>query len=111
MRKPGFALMLVLGLAIGIAFGVWTQLRAKGAPEAPSGFDNQTIEVGTDPNNSQHLQDKKFFDEIEEAVPDGLGPVYNAQSCRECHQNPVSGGGSQILEQRAGHLNDEGKFE
>src|SRR5262249_6885272 len=27
---------------------------------------------------------------------------YNAQACRECHQNPVSGSGSQITETRAG---------
>jgi CxxC motif-containing protein (DUF1111 family) len=31
---------------------------------------------------------------------DGLGPLYNAQSCRECHQNPTSGGPSQITELR-----------
>ncbi|HST20019.1 MAG TPA: di-heme oxidoredictase family protein, partial [Blastocatellia bacterium] len=36
-----------------------------------------------------------------------LGPVYNAQSCRECHKNTVSGGGSQVLELRAGVI-DEG---
>src|SRR3989441_9278733 len=36
---------------------------------------------------------------------DGLGPVYNAQSCGECHQNPTSGGISQINELRAGHFN------
>jgi CxxC motif-containing protein (DUF1111 family) len=30
--------------------------------------------------------------------------VYNAQSCRECHQNPVTGAGSQISEFRAGHF-------
>ena len=35
---------------------------------------------------------------------DGLGPTYNAQSCRECHQNVVTGGASQITEQRTGHL-------
>ena len=36
---------------------------------------------------------------------DGLGPVFNAQSCRECHQNPVVGGGAQVSELRAGHFN------
>src|SRR2546430_9404771 len=42
------------------------------------------------------------FEEFE-AIPDGLGPLFNAQSCRECHQNPVTGGSSQILELRVGH--------
>jgi CxxC motif-containing protein (DUF1111 family) len=36
--------------------------------------------------------------------------VYNAQSCTECHQNPVTGAGSQISELRAGHLDSAGNF-
>src|SRR5262249_30311709 len=35
---------------------------------------------------------------------EGLGPVYNAQGCGECHQTPVAGGISQITELRAGHF-------
>ncbi len=35
---------------------------------------------------------------------DGLGPTYNAQSCRECHQNVVTGGASQVAEHRTGRL-------
>jgi hypothetical protein len=38
------------------------------------------------------------------AVESGLAPIYNAHSCRECHQNPVSGGSSQITEVRVGNL-------
>jgi CxxC motif-containing protein (DUF1111 family) len=34
-------------------------------------------------------------------ITDGLGPVYNAQSCRECHQNTLTGGISQVNELRA----------
>src|SRR2546425_461546 len=41
---------------------------------------------------------------------DGLGPLYNAQSCGECHQNPTSGGASQITELRVGHLGPDGRF-
>lgn len=44
------------------------------------------------------------FSEVD-VVADGLGPVYNAQSCRECHQNPVVGAGAQFTELRAGHFN------
>src|SRR5258708_33965272 len=47
--------------------------------------------------------DKAVFEE-QEGREDGLGPVYNAQSCAECHQNPVTGGISQITELRAGHF-------
>jgi hypothetical protein len=39
----------------------------------------------------------------QEGISDGLGPLYNAQSCGACHQNPVSGGNSQITELRSGH--------
>ncbi|MEO7730024.1 MAG: hypothetical protein ABIY55_03560, partial [Kofleriaceae bacterium] len=69
--------------------------------EAPAGFDNLT-------NGFLSQADfdtaRDVFEEIE-ALSDGLGPVYNAQSCRECHQNPVTGAGSQITEFRAGHFN------
>ena len=43
-------------------------------------------------------------------MTDGLGPLYNAQSCRECHQNPVSGAASQVTELRVGHLGPDGRF-
>ena len=35
-------------------------------------------------------------------IKDGLGPVYNATSCTVCHQNPVTGGSTQVAEIRAG---------
>jgi len=74
--------------------------------EAPAAFDNQTN--GFVPQ-SQFDADKAAFDAVEE-IPDGLGPVYNAQSCRECHQNPVTGGVTQIPELRAGHSAPDGTF-
>jgi len=71
------------------------------APEAPTGFDNLTNGFTT---QAQFDADRDVFDE-RETNDDGLGPLYNAQSCGECHQNPVSGGISQITELRAGHFN------
>jgi CxxC motif-containing protein (DUF1111 family) len=52
---------------------------------------------------------KETFEERDE-IADGLGPVYNAQACSECHQNPVTGGISQISELRAGHRDRTGNF-
>ena len=72
------------------------------APDAPAGFDNLTNGF-TD--QTQFDLDRNTFAEREEITPDGLGPVYNAQSCAECHQNPVVGAISQITELRAGHFN------
>jgi CxxC motif-containing protein (DUF1111 family) len=80
---------------------------AYAGPEAPTGFDNQTnglVDQGT------HLADLAKFDEVEQ-IPNGLGPLYNAQACRECHQNPVSGAASQATVLRVGHKSADGHFQ
>jgi CxxC motif-containing protein (DUF1111 family) len=69
------------------------------AQEAPADFDNKTN--GLVPQ-SDFDKAKKAFEKVDE-VKDGLGPVYNAQSCSACHQNPVTGAISQINVLRAGH--------
>jgi hypothetical protein len=79
---------------------------ATNPPEVPTGFDNLSNGLVDDPT---HQADQAKFDETE-AVTDGLGPLFNAQSCRECHQNPVSGGVSQVMELRVGHKGPDGKF-
>src|SRR5437667_12676694 len=76
------------------------------ASEAPSAFDNKSNGVVDD---STHDADRESFDEVED-IDDGLGPLYNAQSCRECHQNPTSGGPSQVSELRVGHVDSAGQF-
>src|SRR3954454_6793340 len=77
-----------------------------GATEAPAAFDNKTNGFTS---QTQFDLDRATFEERDE-IADGLGPVYNAQSCAECHQNPVTGAGSQISELRAGHLDLFGNF-
>src|SRR5690348_11076837 len=80
--------------------------QAPQSSEAPTGFDNKGNGLVDD---ATHQADQTKFDEVE-GVADGLGPLYNAQSCRECHQNPTSGGASQITELRVGHLGPDGRF-
>src|SRR5215469_13841412 len=75
--------------------------------EAPAGFDNRANGIVDEPT---HLADLAKFDEVEQ-IANGLGPLYNAQSCRECHQDPVSGGSSQVSELRVGHLDRSGHFQ
>lgn len=75
--------------------------------EAPAGFDNKSNAVIDD---QTHQSDQANFEHVE-VISDGLGPLYNAQSCRECHQSPVTGGVSQVTELRAGHKGRDGKFE
>jgi CxxC motif-containing protein (DUF1111 family) len=75
-------------------------------PDAPTGFDKKTNGMVDD---ATHQADQMKFDEVEQ-LSDGLGPLYNAQSCRECHQSPVSGGASQVTELRVGHNAPDGHF-
>ena len=92
------------------------------ATEAPTGFDNLTngfTDQGPpfeDLNEDnivalRSFNDNRFIFEEVEKVPDGLGPTYNAQSCRECHQNVVTGGASQVAELRSGRTEDGQFFE
>jgi len=94
MKPRHMSSILAAALAVTVAF---TQ---SGPAEAPTGFDDQTNGFV---NQTQFDLDKGIFEE-RETIDDGLGPVYNAQACGECHQNPVTGGISQITELRAGHF-------
>lgn len=85
---------------------VTAQNAARHIQEAPAGFDDKSNGLVDD---ATHTADKAAFDEVEN-IDDGLGPLYNAQSCRECHQNPVSGGPSQVTELRVGHRGADGRF-
>ena len=107
MRRPGTIVSaLAAAAAVYLTAFSLTVRGQSGATEAPAGFDNLT--------NGFEIQalfdaDRAVFEERDD-ISKGLGPVYNAQSCAECHQNPVSGGGSQIAELRAGHLDANGNF-
>jgi CxxC motif-containing protein (DUF1111 family) len=94
--------VVALALSTASRFGV----RSQGATEAPAGFDNLTNGFLAQATMDA---DRGVFEERDD-IAKGLGPVYNAQSCAECHQNPVSGGISQITEFRAGHLDANGNF-
>jgi CxxC motif-containing protein (DUF1111 family) len=91
--------------------------------EAPAGF--QVADNGhaaefcahqgalTDSPNSPPIPDDECsFDAAAEeftgpeTAADGLGPVFNAAGCGECHLVPILGGGSQTVEKRAGYLNN-----
>ncbi len=74
--------------------------------QALTGFDNQTNGLV---DQATFEADRKTFEGRDE-IADGLGPVYNAQACSECHQSPVTGGISQITVLRAGHLDRAGNF-
>jgi CxxC motif-containing protein (DUF1111 family) len=106
--KPTMLLFVLAGtFLLGLAAHSRGQAPAQ-APEALTGFDDQSNGF-SDPERRK--ADQKFFEEVEHIAPDGLGPLYNAQSCRECHQTPVTGGASQVTELRVGHLDAHGQFQ
>jgi len=114
MKLKPFRLLATAGFAAAVMLVVaHSQTRSKKniapvvLPDAPVGFDNKSNGLVDD---ATHLIDEQKFEEVETIV-DGLGPLYNAQSCRECHQNPVSGGGSQVVELRVGHLGPDHRFQ
>ena len=90
-----------------VAFSLAMTANASDPPtEALTGFDNGTNGLVDQPT---HDADTLVFEE-RDSIANGLGPVYNAQSCAECHQSPVTGAGSQVSELRAGHRNSFGAF-
>jgi CxxC motif-containing protein (DUF1111 family) len=106
-----------------VLFGCLIAIRllAQQAPtEAPAGFDTPTLQTQNagsesssngiaEPPGDSFVRDRQIFEKREDAAL-GLGPVFNATACVECHQNPVSGGPSQITELRVGHKDDNGNF-
>jgi CxxC motif-containing protein (DUF1111 family) len=103
--KPRF-LSALIASAILLALPILSY--AQSPTDAATGFDNLSNGFS---DAARRQADQKFFEEIEHIAPDGLGPIYNAQSCRECHQTPVTGAASQVTELRVGHLDTHGQFQ
>jgi CxxC motif-containing protein (DUF1111 family) len=106
--------LLVAVAAIGLAG------RAQDAPsEAPAGFDTPTLVQNpglqsqsngiAQPAGDAYANDQKVYETTHDPST-GLGPVFNARACSDCHQNPVSGGASQFTEVRVGHRDANGNF-
>jgi len=106
--KPTLLLFLIAGsVLLGRAVHSSGQPPTQ-PPEAVTGFDDQSNGF-SDPDRRK--ADEKFFEEGESIAPDGLGPLYNAQSCRECHQTPLTGAASQVTELREGHVDVHRQFQ
>ena len=102
--------VVVLGLA-GIA--------QEYATEAPAGFDTPTLSQNPgsqsasngigQPFGDTYVHDQQIYEQTHDPST-GLGPVFNARACVDCHQNPVSGAASQFTEIRVGHKDANGNF-
>ncbi len=117
---------IVLCFFIGAAIAVVAQ---ESITEAPAGFTTPTLGLTVSPTGeltgnpgSQSVSngiaeppgdtfalDQAQFERRHDPST-GLGPVFNATSCSECHQNGVTGAASQITELRVGHNDANGNF-
>ena len=111
---------LLAGAAIAVA-GIATHSgpAKPSQTEAPAAFatpllqqnpGSQSVSNGIpEPAGDTFALDQQNFEQ-REGNDSGLGPVYNATACADCHQNPVTGGPGQITEIRAGHKDANGNF-
>src|ERR1700741_251936 len=115
--KSKYISILILLLAV-VAMDIAVIAREY-ATEAPAGFDTPTLAqnpgsqsisngIAQPPGDTYALDQTRF--EQDHDAGNGLGPVFNARACVDCHQNPVSGGSSQFTEIRAGHNDANGNF-
>jgi CxxC motif-containing protein (DUF1111 family) len=115
LRRKVLVSVCLFGALIALTLGL-VGIAQQSAKEAPAGFNTpsfnsaQSISNGiVEPPGDTFARDQNVYEE-NEAVKDGLGPVYNAASCVTCHQNPNSGSASQITELRVGHNDANGNF-
>ena len=108
------AVLTLCGLSV-----VVVAVAQQAAIEAPTGFDtptlvenpgSQSVSNGiAEPTGDSFARDQQVYETTHD-VNSGLGPVFNARACSDCHQNPVSGGPSQFTELRVGHKDANGNF-
>jgi CxxC motif-containing protein (DUF1111 family) len=113
-RKLSLLVCCLGGLATAVAV-----IAQQYASEAPAGFTTPTLAdtpgsqsvsngIAEPPGDTFALDQAQF--ERRHDPSSGLGPVFNATSCAECHQNGVTGAASQITEVRVGHKDGNGNF-
>jgi CxxC motif-containing protein (DUF1111 family) len=123
LKHRQIAIFSIIGAAAIVVLGQQAQT------EAPAGFTTPTL--GQTINSMRELTvspgSQSVSNGIEEPPGDtfaldqaqferrhdpstGLGPVFNATACVECHNNGVAGAASQFTEQRVGHNDANGNF-
>jgi len=112
-------LRIIAVLALLCVTGTMTFVLSQGASQAPTGFSTPTLNENQGSQSFSNgfpesvgsiFADVQATFEEQDGVDTGLGPLYNAQSCVSCHQNPVTGGISQVTELRVGHNDASGNF-
>ena len=114
----------IIGIAAAIAL-----IAQQSATEAPAGFTTPTLGqavgptgeltatpgsqsvsngIAEPPGDTFALDQAQF--ELRHDPSTGLGPVFNAAACVDCHNNGVTGAASQFTEVRVGHKDANGNF-
>ena len=123
MKHRKTAIFSIIGAAAIVLAGQQSQT------EAPAGFTTPTLGQTISPTGELKVNSglQSISNGIEEPPGDtfaldqaqferrhdastGLGPVFNATACVECHNNGVAGAASQFTEQRVGHNDANGNF-
>src|SRR5246500_2594603 len=102
----------VVLMLCGASVAAVVAVAQQAATEAPTGFDtptlvenpgSQSVSNGiAEPAGDSFALDQQVYETTHD-VNSGLGPVFNARACSDCHQNPVSGAASQFTALRLGH--------
>src|SRR5262249_10649561 len=119
MRRFGSVARYSCAFALVLVVGAMSIVYSQSPPQAPTGFATPTLENSPgsqSTSNGMMLPPGETFAnaqailEGEDGVDGSLGPVYKARGCVDCHQNPVTGGASQVTELRVGHRDSFGNF-
>jgi CxxC motif-containing protein (DUF1111 family) len=108
-----------LPCAAALAAAAFILIAQQAPTEAPAGFTTPpqtqnpapaTVSNGlAEPPGDTFVKDQLQFERVHDPS-NGLGPLFNAASCAQCHQNNVTGSASQITEIRVGHKDADGNF-
>jgi CxxC motif-containing protein (DUF1111 family) len=123
VRPRSSRILGIIAVASLFTAGLSGLARSDGPTPAPTGFDGASNgfaeefcanqdQLTNSPNSPRIPADEcNFAAAVEEftgpeTVADGLGPIFNAAGCGECHAaNQILGATSQITEKRAGFFN------
>lgn len=110
-RKSLRLIMIALALAsVGVVIGIaQASLDAPAAFATPDFNDQQGAVSNGMTDNTTFGADEAVFMEVDD-ISNGLGPIFNARSCADCHNSPNVGASSQVTELRVGHRDAHGNF-
>lgn len=112
MTRRKLPLLLCIA-ALAVAFAIvgiaQTATQAPAAFATPINNDQSGAVSNGFTTNAVFSADEGVFME-EDDIADGLGPIYNARGCVDCHAQPAVGGTSQVSELRVGHNDAGGNF-